>query len=115
MVGLDCLFYLRRHGLQIGFERGLGIKIENRPQHLLDFLNREVRNVTIKYQINVGAAWIIDWIVLGSSWSHHASASADLNALVPLRLFYGTAIDFKVHAIVLEKKLRDNRAVTRFD
>jgi len=69
----------------------------------------------IKYQINVRATGIIDRIVLGSSGSHHASAGADLNPLVPLRLFYRATVDLKVHAIVLEKKLRDNRAITRFD
>ena len=47
LVILYCLFDLRGHRLEIRLNRRFGVKIEYRPQHLLNLLHCEIGNVVI--------------------------------------------------------------------
>src|SRR5438874_880165 len=97
--------------LQICVQRRLRIEVKDRPQHLLQLLHCQVRNMMVKNQIYVRSAWIINGIVLGSTRTSHSAIHPDLNVLIPLGLLYRAAIDFEMETVTTDIEFGDHRAI----
>src|SRR6266576_1797977 len=102
---LNRLLHLGGNGFEVGLFRRLGIEIEYGPEDFFEFLARHLGNVVIEVHIDEGAPGI----GIGIGWGNwdRTSATANADALVPLLLPDGAAVDFDVNEVVLEDHVRD--------
>src|SRR5437868_8216778 len=111
LVILDRILHLGRDGVEIGFYRRLGVKVEHRAQQIFELLRVDLRNRAVKLQSNKGAARVGIGITGGDG--RRSSYAADFDALVPLLFLYRAAVDLENDGFVPNHDVADAGHVAR--
>src|SRR5208282_1917946 len=96
----------------VGLDRGLGIEIEHWTQQLLQLRSGNLRHILVKVEIHKRAVGVGGRIRRRNR--HRRSRAYNRNALIPLLLLEGTAVDLKADMVVFDDHIADAAAVAEF-
>src|SRR5207248_9611812 len=100
-----------RKRVQVGFNCRFGVEVEYGTKQILELLRIQFGHVAIENQVNIRAARI--GISVARSDRSHASATAELDVLIPFLFLNWSAIDLEVNTIVFDQNLADASLVPR--
>src|SRR5207245_10347919 len=90
----------------------LRVEVDNQTYKVLRLLWTYIRHVLIEYQVHVRTSRV--GIGIAGRDGGHATAAADLDALIPLLLLNRAAVDFEVNALVFDNNPANAGLIARF-
>src|ERR1700740_3701015 len=102
----------RWNGLEVSLFLRFGVEVQHRAEDLLEVLACHLRNVGVEKNVNERSAGVVLWI--GGSDGGFSAGATDADALIPLLLLDGTAVNLDVNVVIFEYHVGDANRVSVF-